>query len=241
MSTTGILIDEKEKINWDDVFLDEENRRELNQLMKEFTYIDELKKYNLPVNNKVLLHGYSGCGKTTTAKAIATSLKKPLYILDLSNFISSRIGDTAKNIRLIFDKVNRENAVLFLDEFDHIGKMRGNDDKDVGEMRRLVNSIIQMVDNFSEKALLIAATNHIDILDVALIRRFQLRISFAMPSEEELDRYYDFLLSKFPEELQVVSRRYGISFAEARDYIFTEIKSNLIFELERKNKPVISQ
>jgi len=96
------------------------------------------------------------------------------------------------------------------------------------------------VDNFSEKALLIAATNHIDILDVALIRRFQLRISFTMPSEEELDRYYDFLLSKFPEELQVVSRRYGISFAEARDYIFTEIKSNLIFELERKNKPALS-
>ena len=124
--------------------------------------------------------------------------------------------------------------MLFLDEFDHIGKMRGNDDKDVGEMRRLVNSIIQMIDNFSEKALLIAATNHIDILDVALIRRFQLRISFAMPSEEELDRYYDFLLSKFPEELQVVSRRYGISFAEARDYIFTEIKSNLILELESK-------
>ena len=240
MSTTGILIDEKEKVNWEDVFLDEENRRELNQLMKEFTYIDELKKYNLPVNNKVLLHGYSGCGKTTTAKAIATSLNKPLYILDLSNFISSRIGDTAKNIRLIFDKVNRENAVLFLDEFDHIGKMRGNDDKDVGEMRRLVNSIIQMVDNFSEKALLIAATNHIDILDVALIRRFQLRISFAMPTEEELDRYYEFLLSKFPEELQAVSRRYGISFAEARDYIFTEIKSNLINELERKNQKVVS-
>lgn len=240
MSTTGILIDEKEKVNWEDVFLDEENRRELNQLMKEFTYIDELRKYDLPVNNKVLLHGYSGCGKTTTAKAIATSLNKPLYILDLSNFISSRIGDTAKNIRLIFDKVNRENAVLFLDEFDHIGKMRGNDDKDVGEMRRLVNSIIQMVDNFSEKALLIAATNHIDILDVALVRRFQLRISFAMPTEEELDRYYEFLLSKFPEELQTVSRRYGISFAEARDYIFTEIKSNLIHELERKNQNIVS-
>ncbi|PUB27528.1 ATPase family protein associated with various cellular activities (AAA) [Elizabethkingia sp. YR214] len=240
MSTTEILIDEKEKVNWEDVFLDEENRKELNQLMKEFTYIDELKKYNLPVNNKVLLHGYSGCGKTTTAKAIATSLNKPLYILDLSNFISSRIGDTAKNIRLIFDKVNRENAVLFLDEFDHIGKMRGNDDKDVGEMRRLVNSIIQMVDNFSEKALLIAATNHIDILDVALIRRFQLRISFAMPTEEELDRYYEFLLFKFPEELQAVSRRYGISFAEARDYIFTEIKSNLINELERKNQKIVS-
>ena len=87
-------------------------------------------------------------------KAIATTLEKPLYILDLSNFISSRIGDTTKNIRLIFDKVNRENAVLFLDEFDHIGKMRGNDDKDVGEMRRLVNSIIQMVDNFFRESAL---------------------------------------------------------------------------------------
>ncbi len=101
-------------------------------------------------------------------------------------------------------------------------------------MRRLVNTVIQLVDNFSEKALLIAATNHIDILDVALIRRFQLRINFEMPSEQDLDRYYDFLLSRFPEELRVVSRRYGISFAEARDYIYTEIKSNLIEQLERK-------
>ncbi|WP_407481434.1 AAA family ATPase [Elizabethkingia meningoseptica] len=240
MSVSGLLIDEKEKVNWEDVFLDDENRRSLNQLIKEFSYIDELKKYELPVNNKILLHGYSGCGKTTTAKAIATSLNKPLYILELSNFISSRIGDTAKNIRLIFDKANRENAVLFLDEFDHIGKMRGNDDKDVGEMRRLVNTVIQLVDNFSEKALLIAATNHIDILDVALIRRFQLRINFEMPSEQDLNRYYDFLLSRFPDELRVVSRCYGISFAEARDYIYTEIKSNLINQLERKKDIVIA-
>ena len=93
-------------------------------------------------------------------------------------------------------------------------------------MRRLVNSIIQMVDNFSEKALLIAATNHIDILDVALIRRFQLRISFAMPSEEELDRYYDFLLSKFPKNYRLYPDDTEFPSFEARDYILQRL--NLI-------------
>ncbi|NAW51022.1 AAA family ATPase [Elizabethkingia argentiflava] len=233
MSVTGFLIEDKEKVKWEDVFLDKGSRKRLDQLIKEFRYLDELKKYHLPVNNKILLHGCSGCGKTLTAKAIATQLNKPFYILDLCNFISSRIGDTAKNIRMIFDKVNRENAILFLDEFDHIGKMRGNDDKDVGEMRRLVNTVIQLIDGFSEKALLIAATNHIQILDVALVRRFQLKIHFEMPSDEELKSYYTFLLEQFPERIRVVPECFGISFAEARDSIYTLIKARLIHELEK--------
>ena len=103
-------------------------------------------------------------------------------------------------------------------------------------MRRLVNSIIQMIDNLSEKALLIAATNHIDILDVALIRRFQLRISFAMPTEEELDRYYEFLLSKFPEDLQTVSRRYGISLLKPEIIFLRKLNQTLSMNWSVKSK-----
>ncbi len=235
MNVLDLIVLDRDKISLDEVVLNPENRKELDQLLKEFYFIDELKKYNLPVNNKILLHGHSGCGKTMTARAIATQLNKPLLILDLSSFVSPRIGETAKNLKIIFEKAERDKAVLFLDEFDHLGKMRGNDDQDVGEMRRLVNALIQLIDKISEKTLLVAATNHIKILDTALIRRFQLKIGYEMPNEKTLDAYYDKLLSEFPENLQCIDRRYQISFAEAKDYLLTQVKATLIKQLENKN------
>ena len=120
MNILDLIIFDREQVTLDDVVLKEANRDELLQLLKEYKYIDELRKYNLPVNNKLLLSGHSGCGKTMTAKAIATQLNKPLMILDLSTFVSARIGETAKNLKLVFEKAERDKAVLFLDEFDHL-------------------------------------------------------------------------------------------------------------------------
>lgn len=232
MNVYDIVINNKEKIDWADVFMNQQNRKVINQLMKEYQFAEELKKYNLPVNNKMLLHGSSGCGKTTTAKSIAHQLGKPLYILNISTIVCSRIGETSQNLKMLFDKAGRENAVLFLDEFDQIGKARGNDDKDVGEMRRLVNTLIQLIDYFPEKSLLIAATNHLEIIDKALIRRFQCVVEYEMPGSKSLDEYYDKLLSPFPKKFQKIERKYDISFAEAKDYAFTLIKSSIIEELE---------
>ena len=206
----------------------------VKQLVKEHRYIEELNKYNLPVNNKILLHGFSGCGKTTTAKAIAHEIGKPILILNLSNIVSSRIGETSQNIRMLFDKAAREKAILFLDEFDQIGKARGNDDKDVGEMRRLVNTVIQLIDYLPQNSLLIAATNHAHIIDVALLRRFQLKVDFKMPTPEMLDDYYDKILATFPEDIKDLNRKYEISFAEAKDYALTSVKSLLIKKLEQQ-------
>ena len=228
MNILNLLIDDREQVELLDIFLSEDNRQQILQLIKEQKYADELLKYDLPINNKVFLFGNSGCGKTTTAKAIATALKKPVYILNLSNIVSSKIGETGQNLKLIFDKASRDKAVLFLDEFDQIGKARGNDDKDVGEMRRLVNTIIQLIDYFPKNALLICASNHPQIIDIALMRRFQLKISFELPSDEVLNEYYDAILSHFPENLRSINRKFGISFAEAKDYAYTIIKGNII-------------
>lgn len=234
MNLYNLIIQDKEQVNLNEVFLGTNNRDQLLQLIKEHTYIKELQEYGLPVNNKILLQGSSGCGKTMTAKAVANALGKNIMILNLSNIVSSRIGETSQNIKMIFDKAGREKSVLFLDELDQIGKARGSDDKDVGEMRRLVNTLIQLIDYYPEHSLLLCATNHPEIIDTALLRRFQLKINYEMPSKEFLDAYYDQLLGKFPEEMRNVERKYSVSFAEAKDYALTSVKAKLINKLEAK-------
>lgn len=232
MNLYELTVNDNEKIVLADLLFSDENKIALTQTIKEHEYLEELKKYNLKVDNKILLYGYSGCGKTTTAKAIATALNKNIVIINLSTLINARIGETSKNIKAIFDKAIREKAVLFLDEFDQIGKSRDSDDKDVGEMRRLVNTIIQLIDYFPTDSLLICATNHYHSIDTALLRRFQLRLQFEMPNESELNLYYDKLLSAFPVHLQAISRKYNISYAEAKDYINTTMKKQIIAALE---------
>jgi len=232
MNLNDLTVIDTEKIALDDLFFSEENKTSLLQIIKEHQYIDELKKYNLKVDNKILLHGSSGCGKTTTAKAIAHTLNKKIIIINLSTVIDARIGETSKNLKAIFDKAIRERAVLFLDEFDQIGKSRDSDDKDVGEMRRLVNTLIQLMDYFPSDSVLICATNHYEIIDSALLRRFQLRLKYEMPTESNLDIYYDKILSEFPEQFQNIERRYSISYAEALDYIHTSMKKQIIASLE---------
>ncbi|MCS3532117.1 AAA family ATPase [Chryseobacterium sp. JUb7] len=231
-----IIQDKEEEVTLNDVFLEPKNKEQFVQLIKENTYSKELQEYGLPVNNKVLLQGSSGCGKTMTAKAVANALGKNIIILNLSNIVSSRIGETSQNIKMIFDKAARERSVLFLDELDQIGKARGSDDKDVGEMRRLVNTLIQLIDYYPDNALLLCATNHPEIIDTALIRRFQLKINYEMPSKDFLDTFYDNLLSKFPEDLRKIARKYDVSFAEAKDHTFTVVKGNLIHKLETQRQ-----
>ena len=235
MQLFDLVISDKQDVHLKDIVLSVENEKNIQTLLKEYKYADELSKYNLPVNNKILLYGSSGCGKTTTAKAIANELGKTLVILNLSNVVCSRIGETAQNVKQVFDKAAREKAVLFLDEFDQIGKERETDDKDVGELRRLVNSIIQLIDYYPKNALLICATNHVELIDKALLRRFQLRVNFEMPNQQVLDNFYDTILASFPENLQKINRKYGISFAEAKDDALTQVKKLLIEELEKSS------
>jgi SpoVK/Ycf46/Vps4 family AAA+-type ATPase len=237
MNLYELTVTDTEKIALNDLLFSDENKAALTQIIKEQQYLEELRKYNLQIDNKILLYGHTGCGKTTTAKAIATALNKNIVIINLGTLINAKIGETSKNVKAIFDKAIREKAVLFLDEFDQIGKSRDSDDKDVGEMKRIVNTIIQLIDYFPTDSLLICATNHYQAIDSALIRRFQLRLQFEMPKEELLDVYYDKLLDTFPLHLQNIPRKYGISYAEAKDYIHTIMKKQIIAELEfEKNK-----
>lgn len=234
MNIVDLGICHREQVSMEEIFFNETNKAKLEQLLKEYIYLDELKKYQLKTNNKILLHGASGCGKTMTAKALANALNKPLIIINLNTIVSAKIGDTGRNVKFLFDKAFREKAVLFLDEFDQLGKMRTNDDQDVGEMRRLVNTLIQLIDYFPEDSILIAATNFYELIDTALLRRFQLKLKFELPTKDELDLYYNQLLKPFPPHLQSIARRYSISYAEVKDFVHTEMKAKIITEVENR-------
>jgi len=120
--------------------------------------------------------------------------------------------------------------------FDSIGKLRDHDDKDSAEMKRLVNTVIQLIDEFPNDTLLIAATNHSKVIDTALLRRFQLKLPFVLPTNEQLDGYYNSLLTKFPEEFRTMERVYTISYAEAKDITFRAMKNAIITSEEAKMK-----
>lgn len=237
MRISDLLLDPFDAtIPLEDIHLSDENRNAINQLLREYKYVSALLEYDLPIDNKIFLFGHTGCGKTTTAKAIAQALNKKILIVDLSSIVSSRLGETAKNVGDIFRKTIREKAVLFLDEFDALARMREHEDKDSSEMKRLVNSIIQLIDELPNDSLLIAATNHSAVIDSAILRRFQIKLRYDAPDQKHLDDYYDSLLQRFPEEFRNIERQYNISYAEAKDFTFKQMKTKLIQKLEQEEE-----
>ncbi|MCT4603981.1 MAG: ATP-binding protein [Marinifilum sp.] len=228
------------KVDLNDIVFDERLFSQISQFMREYEHVEILTKYGLPVVNKILLYGKSGCGKTMTAKAIANKLNKKIKTINLGNIISSKLGETSRNIASAFKMIETQEAVLFFDEFDSLGKERNYDNTDSSEMKRVVNGMIQMMDHLPKNSVMIAATNQIDMIDEALIRRFELKMEFQNPEKQDLDRLYDKLLARFPKEYTKVNRVYDISFAEAENIVMTEVKENII-QSEMLKKAVISE
>lgn len=191
-----------------------------------------MNQYELPVANKLLLHGHTGCGKTMTAKAIANHLDKKLYTVNLGSIVSSKLGETSLNITSLFNRVKYQNDILFFDEFDSLGKMRDLEIHDNGEMKRVVNTLLQLIDHLPKDSILIAATNQLNLIDHALRRRFNLVVDYQLPSKAVLDNYYNQLLQKYPEQYRDIERHYDISFAEAQNTVFNQVKANIINTLK---------
>lgn len=152
----------------------------LGQLIQERKQIERLAASGLHPTRSAIFIGKPGVGKTLTARWLASQLNLPLYVLDLTAVMSSLLGRSGSNLRTALDFAKSSPCILLLDEIDAIAKRR-SDDSDVGELKRLVTVILQELDEWPSHGLLLAATNHPELIDPALWRRFDLTIDFQLP------------------------------------------------------------
>ena len=157
----------------------------LHRVLKEQRHLSKLRSHGLHPRRKLLLVGPSGTGKTMTASALAGELGIPLFVVRLDALITKFMGETATKLRQIFDAVTSTRGVYFFDEFDAIGSQRGMAN-DVGEIRRILNSFLLMIEQDDSNSVIIAATNHPDILDEALFRRFDDVVEYDVPRSDEV-------------------------------------------------------
>jgi SpoVK/Ycf46/Vps4 family AAA+-type ATPase len=166
--------------------LSDEVRTRLQRIIREQLEIERLAAHDLEPRRKFLLIGPPGTGKTMTASVLAGELNLPLFVIRLDGIITKFMGETSAKLRLVFDAIRKQRGVYLFDEFDSIGSMRaaGND---VGEVRRILNSYLQFIDQDTSASLILSATNHPDILDYALFRRFDDVIEYNLPSVSECE------------------------------------------------------
>lgn len=174
-------------ISLDDLVFPRSVGDRLGRLVEEVAHWPALDVAGVPRRNRILLYGPPGCGKTTVAAAISGELGLPLLTMRIDSVISSYLGETAANLRHLFDYAASAPSVVLLDEFDSLGKLR-DDPTDHGELRRVVNATLQLIDTYRGPSLLIAATNSPEILDAAIWRRFDEVVELPLPTREEVER-----------------------------------------------------
>lgn len=216
-------------------------REELELLIKEHRSHEYLKSFDLPISNKILLYGPSGCGKTLASYVITGELKKMMVVVNLGAIVSSKLGDTSKNLSKIFRRAAIEDCIIFIDEFDTLGKVRDYS-QDHGEMKRVVNTILQLFDYLPQSSMVIAATNQKDMLDSALLRRFDTSIQFNLPDETHIKELIKLTLAKGkfkfdkPKVLDgVIQASLGLSYYSIQKTLVSAIKRSL---LEQKDRTV---
>lgn len=175
--------------NFDDLVLSSETNEGLKLIIDEFKTRDILNSYGIKPKQKILFSGPPGTGKTLSAKVLSSVLCYPLVHIRFDSIISSYLGETATNLRKIFDFIEEGEWVVLFDEFDIVGKKR-DDPYEHGEIKRVVNNFMQMLDDYEGKSLIIAITNHQHLLDTAIWRRFDDILYFDLPDNERREKLF---------------------------------------------------
>lgn len=217
------LVQEKTpEISFDDLILPEDVCNISQEVVEEHQRIELLRSYNLEPRNRLLLIGPPGNGKTSLAEAFAHALMIPFFIVRYEGIIGKYLGETASRLHQLLEHVCTHRCILFLDEFETLGKERG-DRHETGEIKRVVSSLLMQIDALPSHVIAIAATNHPELLDRAVWRRFQVRMILPKPTRLRLADW----LTRFENRINIplgyspvtlAKKLYGMNFSEAEEF-----------------------
>jgi AAA+ superfamily predicted ATPase len=229
----------------EDMVLPALTRRACDELIEEQRRASILRAHSLEPRHRVLLAGPPGNGKTSLAEAIAESLAIPFFVVRYEAMIGSFLGETAARLKRVFDYARTTPCLLFFDEFDAVGKERG-DIHETGEIKRVVTSLLMQIDDLPSYTVVVAATNHAELLDRAVWRRFQLRLELKAPTERELTAYFKRFAETYDESLghspATIAKKLGaISYGEAEEFCRDVRRRGVLSLGERPLKDVVSE
>jgi SpoVK/Ycf46/Vps4 family AAA+-type ATPase len=220
-----------------DVALPPKTREALVQIIEEQRDVKKLTSKGITPTNRVLLCGPPGCGKTLTANALAKEINIPIAYVKLDGLVSSYLGQTGTNIRKIFEYVKNKRILLFLDEFDAIAKKR-DDAHELGELKRVVTTLLQNMDAMSNNVFLVAATNHHHLLDPAIWRRFNSSILLDLPDISQRKKIINkFLMEVFDSyKLDIktlLALTEGTSGAQINNFLQSLAKNCIMYDKDK--------
>ena len=225
-----IEIQPKKKIS--DLILSTDVVSMIEQLVTEHFRVDLLRSYGLEPRNKILLIGPPGNGKTSLAEGIAEALMIPLYVVKYESLVGSYLGETASRLKKLIDYVSTRNCIVFFDEFETLGKERG-DTYETGEIKRVVSSLLLQIDNLPSHVIVIGATNHPELLDRAVWRRFQIKITLPIPTRnniiiwlEKFQQAHNIRFEYAPET--IAKKLLGINYAELEEFGFSILRQYVL-------------
>ena len=215
------------------------------QLIEEHHRADLLRSYSLEPRHRVLLIGPPGNGKTTLAEGVAETLALPLFVVRYELMMGKYLGETAGRLKRLFDYVRTRPCVLFFDEFDVLGKERG-DIHETGEIKRVVSSLLLQIDDLPSYTVVMAATNHSELLDRAVWRRFQIRLELPQPTRKQMAAFIATHLARLDEpaglKAETLAKRLGpISYGEAEQFCIDLLRRQVLLMGERPLKAVVRE
>ena len=215
------------------------------QLLEEQQRAGILRSHSLEPRNRILLVGPPGNGKTTLAEAIAENLTRPFFVVRYELMIGSFLGETAARLKRVFDYARTTPCVLFFDEFDTLGKERG-DTHETGEIKRVVSSLLMQIDDLPSYVVVVAATNHAELLDRAVWRRFQLRLKLPTPTQKQIAQLIDTLTARIDIDLgmsgQQIAKALGAAnFSEAEEFLLDVTRRRVLSLGERSTAEIVRE
>lgn len=215
-----------------ELFTDDSVHSKIERILLEYRNRNKLYKSGLSNRRKILLEGAPGTGKTMTASIIASELQLPLYTVQMDKLVTKFMGETSSRLRQIFDSMDTSAGVYLFDEFDAIGADRLMDNE-VGEMRRILNSFLQFIENDVSDSIIIAATNNPKMLDKALFRRFDDVIHYELPNDAQIRQLFDYKLEGYQDgsicSKEVIEAARGLSQAELTIVAEDAIKESILY------------